>query len=57
MLTQPLTGPQWLLSIGLALVLPVVIEVGKFVRRRRAPKGARLDVARAVAPARSAEPA
>ena len=37
MLTAPLTGPQWLAAIGLALALPVVIEVGKWVRRRRAP--------------------
>jgi Ca2+-transporting ATPase len=35
LLTQPLSGPQWLACIGLALVLPVVVEVDKWVRRRR----------------------
>jgi Ca2+-transporting ATPase len=49
MLTQPLTGPQWLLSIGLALLLPVVIEGWKLVRRHQAPPAAPLDVERAVA--------
>jgi Ca2+-transporting ATPase len=34
MLTQPLTGPQWLMAIGLALVLPVVVEATKWFRRR-----------------------
>ena len=57
MLTQSLTGPQWLLCIGLALVLPVVVESWKLIRRRRAPAPARLDVERAVAPARSVEAA
>jgi Ca2+-transporting ATPase len=52
MLTQSLTGPQWLLVIGLSLLLPVVVEVGKVVRRHQAPKVARLNVERAVAPAR-----
>jgi Ca2+-transporting ATPase len=50
MLTQPLTGPQWLLSIGLALLLPAVIESWKLIRRLRRPAAARLDVERAVAP-------
>jgi Ca2+-transporting ATPase len=49
LLTQPLTGPQWLMAIGLALVLPVVIEGGKWWRRSRAPEPARLEVARAIA--------
>jgi Ca2+-transporting ATPase len=56
MMTQPLSGLQWLLSIGLALLLPVVVEVGKAIRRHRAPTPPSLDVARAVAPARSLEP-
>jgi Ca2+-transporting ATPase len=54
LLTAPLDGPQWLAAIGLALALPVVIEVGKWLRRRRAPAPAPFDVERAVAPARAA---
>jgi len=52
MLTQTLTGPQWLAAIGLALALPVVIEGSKWIRRRRAPQQEQYDVGRAVAPAR-----
>ena len=40
LLTTSLTGPQWLAAIGLALALPVVIEAGKWIRRRRAPEPA-----------------
>jgi Ca2+-transporting ATPase len=35
LLTQSLTGGEWLACIGLALVLPVVVEVDKWVRRTR----------------------
>ena len=49
MLTQPLTGPQWLLTIGLSLLLPVVIEGWKLIRRHQAPPAPPLDVERAVA--------
>jgi Ca2+-transporting ATPase len=52
MLTTSLTGPQWLASIGLALALPIVIEAGKWVRRRRAPPTRTIDAQQAVAPAR-----
>jgi Ca2+-transporting ATPase len=52
LLTRSLTGPQWLASIGLALLLPLVIEAGKWIRRRRAPEVVMLDVQRAVTPAR-----
>lgn len=55
MLTQQLSGPQWLLSISLALLLPVVVEGWKWYRRLRAPSTGRLDVVSAVAPARSAD--
>ena len=41
LLTQELTGMQWLACIALALALPVVIEAGKWIRRSRAPKPAR----------------
>jgi len=53
LLTTALTGPQWLAAIGLALTLPLVIEAGKWIRRRRAPELTTLDIARAVAPARA----
>ena len=46
LLTTSLTGPQWLAAIGLALALPIVIEAGKWIRRRRAPEPAALDVER-----------
>ena len=52
LLTQPLTGAQWLACIALALALPVVVEVVKAVRRRRAPRPV-FDARRAVEPARA----
>jgi Ca2+-transporting ATPase len=51
LLTQPLTGSQWLACLGLALVLPTVIEVGKWIRRSRRPQPP-VDPERAVAPQR-----
>ncbi|MGA9159278.1 MAG: cation-transporting P-type ATPase [Actinomycetota bacterium] len=53
LLTTSLTGTQWLASIGLALTLPVVIEVGKWIRRRGAPEAAVTGTQRTVAPARA----
>ena len=50
LLTTSLTGPQWLECFGLALLLPVVIEAGKWIRRRRSPAVAVVDVQRAVTP-------
>jgi Ca2+-transporting ATPase len=35
LLTQSLTGGEWLACIALALVLPVVVEIDKWVRRAR----------------------
>ena len=35
LLTQPLTGREWLACVGLALLLPVVIEANKWIQRRR----------------------
>jgi P-type Ca2+ transporter type 2C len=46
--TQALTGRQWLASIGLALLLPAVVEGSKWIRRRRAPRGGALTVDAAV---------
>jgi Ca2+-transporting ATPase len=51
LLTQPLTGPQWLVCLALALALPVVVETVKLVRRRRVPR-ATVDPLLAVAPVR-----
>jgi Ca2+-transporting ATPase len=55
LLTTSLTGDQWLAAIGLALVLPVVVEGGKWLRRRRMPAPAAVDAAHAVAPARAVD--
>ena len=52
LMTTSLSGPQWRAAIGLALVLPIVVETSKWVRRRRAPKVSAIDVQRAVSPAR-----
>jgi Ca2+-transporting ATPase len=54
LLTESLTGRQWMACLGLALVLPVVIEGGKWVRRRRTPPvPVPADPRQAVAPARA----
>ena len=50
LLTEPLTGRQWCACLGLAALLPIVIEVRKWLRRRRAAQDEDLDVRRAVAP-------
>jgi Ca2+-transporting ATPase len=52
MLTTSLTGHEWLACFGLAALLPVVIETGKWQRRRTAPASPLLDTQRAVGPAR-----
>ena len=53
LLTQELTGMEWLACIGLALALPLVIEASKWIRRSRAPRTPAIDPTRAVAPARA----
>ncbi len=53
LMTTPLTGPQWLAVIGLALFLPLVVEAGKWIRRRRMPQAGPLDATRVVAPERA----
>jgi Ca2+-transporting ATPase len=35
LLTTPLTGPQWAAVLGLALVMPVVVEADKLIQRLR----------------------
>ncbi len=54
LMTQQLSGLQWLACIGLALVLPVVVEIDKLVRRRTHGQEARQRVEAVVAPARAA---
>ncbi len=53
LMTAPLTGLQWLASVSLATVLPVVIETSKWLRRRRTSEVGVLDARRAVTPARA----
>jgi Ca2+-transporting ATPase len=53
LLSTPLTGPQCLAAIGLALALPLVIEAGKWIRRQRTPELTTLDTEPAVAPGRA----
>ncbi len=53
LLTQSLTGQQWLACLGLALVLPIVVEVDKWIRRRQQPAPAPLDPAGVVNPGRA----
>jgi len=51
--TVSLTGTQWLACLGLAALLPLVVETGKWIRRRRAEAPAALDPQRALSPARA----
>jgi Ca2+-transporting ATPase len=53
LLTQSLTGGQWLACLGLALVLPLVVEADKWARRRRHAEAAAVQVEEAVNPARA----
>ena len=58
LLTQELTGLQWLAAIGLAALLPLVIEGDKWLRRRRFAPPAAGSAQEAVSPvrARTAQP-
>lgn len=53
LLTRPLTGAQWLACLGLGLVLPIVVESDKWLRRRRLPKAEPGRVETSVSPARA----
>ena len=53
LLTAPLTPREWLVCVGLAALLPIVVEVAKLVRRHRAPQPAPAEVAGAVSPERA----
>jgi Ca2+-transporting ATPase len=48
---------KWTASIGLALVLPVVVEADKWIRRRRSHIPVTVAAATAVSPARAQVPA
>jgi len=52
LLTESLSARQWFACLGLAALLPLVIESSKWLRRREAPPAA-LDVSLAVAPGRA----
>ena len=53
LLTVQLSPRQWVTCFGLAAILPIVVEVGKVIRRRRQPAPATLSSEYAVAPARA----
>jgi Ca2+-transporting ATPase len=53
LMTQPLTGAQWLVVIALALIGPIVVEVDKWIRRRRVPLPKLVDARAAVEPMRA----
>ena len=56
LLTVSLSGRQWLACLGLAALLPLVVETGKWIRRRRAAAPVVLDPQRALSPARAVGP-
>jgi Ca2+-transporting ATPase len=51
--TTSLDGLQWLACLGLALILPIVVEADKWIRRRRRPAPTPSSVVEAVDPARA----
>jgi Ca2+-transporting ATPase len=53
LLTTSLDGLQWLACLGLALVLPIVVEADKWIRRRRLPAPTPPNAAEVVNPARA----
>jgi Ca2+-transporting ATPase len=53
LLTQSLDGLQWLACIGLALVVPIVVELDKLIRRRHLPGPAAMTPAEVVNPSRA----
>ena len=52
LLTTSLTSREWLACLGLAALLPIVVETGKWIRRR-APQEPPLEAQRAVTPQRA----
>ena len=56
LLTTSLTGGQWAACIGLALLVPITIELSKIPRRRHLHTLTQVDPVHAVAPARALHP-
>lgn len=53
LMTEPLSGSQWLVVLGLSVAAALVPEVDKWIRRRRMPKAGSTDVHAAVDPSRA----
>ncbi len=53
LLTVELTPTEWLACAGLAAILPIAVELGKVIRRRRQRRPVTLSPQSAVAPARA----
>jgi Ca2+-transporting ATPase len=53
LLTQSLSGKEWLACIGLGLILPIVVEVDKWLRRRNMPSVPAPDPRSVVDPGRA----
>jgi Ca2+-transporting ATPase len=53
LMTTSLDGLQWLACLGLALILPVVVEADKWIRRRRLPTPAPFPAVDVVDPQRA----
>ena len=53
LLTVPLTPHEWFVCTALAALLPIAVELGKAVRRRRRPGAATVSPEDVVAPARA----
>jgi Ca2+-transporting ATPase len=53
LMTESLTGPQWLVVAALSVVGALVPEVDKWIRRRRMPKATVTDVHATVDPSRA----
>ncbi len=53
LLTQSLTPAQWLACAGLAILVPIVVELDKWVRRSRLAPPPAVDAPHAVAPERA----